>query len=407
MIEIKIPVDDERGNTMTIRELQTPAILLDLDVMEHNLKKAAELAEKYGKQLWPMTKTHKSTALFELQAKYGASGFLCGTLDECEAACRAGFSDIMYAYPAVSPVWVARIVDLAKKCRFIARIDSREGAEVLNAAALEADLRIGFTVIVDSGLHRFGILPEQMAEFLKPLLELPGLEFCGISSHAGQVYGASRPEQVAAYAAEESAALALAVSQVRGLGIEPEIVSTGSTPTFPLCAADENINLLHPGNYIFNDCIQISTDTAKEEECALTVLASVISHPSEDLFICDAGAKCLGLDAGAHGNASVVGHGRVIDHPELVVESLSEEVGKLRVKRTDENAAQQAAARKSERSAAGTACGLKVGDLIRIIPNHACSTANLTDYYVGVRGDGVERLIEVDIRGNKTAKGFL
>ena len=254
-------------------------------------------------------------------------------------------------------------------------------------------------------LHRYRLnLPERTAEFLKPLLELPGLEFRGISSHAGQVYGASRPEQVASYAAEESAALALAVSQVRSLGIDPEIVSTGSTPTFPHCVTDDNINMFHPGNYIFNDCIQISTDTAKEEECALTVLASVISHPSEDLFICDAGAKCLGLDTGAHGNASVIGHGRVIGHPELVVESLSEEVGKLRVKRTDENAAQQAAARKSEQGA--VACGLKVGDLIRIIPNHACSAANLTDYYVGVRGENVKRLIEVDIRGNKTAKGF-
>lgn len=390
---------------MTIRELQTPAILLDLDVMERNMKKAAQLAEKHGKQLWPMTKTHKSTELFFLQAQHGAFGFLCGTLDECEAACRAGFQNIMYAYPAASPVSVARIAALAGKCRFIARIDSRESAELLNVAALEAGLRIGFTVIVDSGLHRFGVLPERTAEFLKPLLELPGLEFRGISSHAGQVYGASRPEQVASYAAEESAALALAVSQVRSLGIDPEIVSTGSTPTFPHCVTDDNINMFHPGNYIFNDCIQISTDTARKEECALTVLASVISHPSEDLFICDAGAKCLGLDTGAHGNASVIGHGRVIGHPELVVESLSEEVGKLRVKRTDENAAQQAAVRKSEQGAA--ACGLKVGDLIRIIPNHACSAANLTDYYVGVRGENVERLIEVDIRGNKTAKGFL
>ena len=164
-----------------------------------------------------------------------------------------------------------------------------------------------------------------------------------------------------------------------------EIVSSGSTPTFWGALDDENIQIYHPGNYIFNDAIQLSTNTATEDECALYVLASVISHPSEDLYICDAGAKCLGLDQGAHGNTSIKGFGVVKGHPELTVYSLSEEVGKFHVEgKTD----------------------LKVGDKVLIIPNHSCSTANLTSYYVGVRGEEVERLIPVDIRGNSTKKNI-
>ena len=134
--------------------------------------------------------------------------------------------------------------------------------------------------------------------------------------------------------------------------------------------------MYHPGNYVFNDAIQISNGTASEEECALTVLATVISHPSPGHFVCDAGAKCLGLDQGAHGNSSLKGHGRVIGHPELTVSHLSEEVGQLE----------------------GT--NLKIGDRIRIIPNHSCSTANLTSRLLGVRNGAVERVIEVSMRGN-------
>ena len=126
-------------------------------------------------------------------------------------------------------------------------------------------------------------------------------------------------------------------------------------------------------------------EAAAEEDCALSVLASVISRPTEDLFLCDAGSKCLGLDQGAHGNGSVRGFGRVVGHPELTVSGLSEEVGKLHV---------------------GGPTTLRVGDLIRIIPNHACSAANMTRYCMCVRGDQVERLIEVDLRSNSTSRAF-
>ena len=362
---------------MKINEINTPAILLNLDYMEHNLK-------KYGKEIWPMVKTHKSTELARLQAEYGCSGYLCGTLDEAEALAKAGAKHLMYAYPVSTEVSIRRVIALTEQTDFIIRIDDLDSAALLNREAEATNVTVNYTIIINSGLNRFGISPERTAEFADAMKKFGNLRFKGISTHPGHVYGAKCHSELQKYVDDERNAVAAAVRELKAAGYELEIISSGSTPTFWGAIGDENIAIYHPGNYIFNDAIQLSTDTAAEDECALYVLASVISHPQDGLYIIDAGAKCLGLDQGAHGNDSIKGFGIVKGHPELEIFSLSEEVGKLHVH--------------GETS-------LKVGDKICIIPNHSCSTANLTSYYVGVRGDEVERLVEVDIRGNSTKKG--
>ncbi len=367
---------------MNIYKVKTPAIILNLDAMEHNLKKYCDEANKYQKQIWPMLKTHKSTELAKLQMEYGCTGVLCGTLDEAEAMCEAGVSNIMYAYPVATDVSIKRVVELSKKCNFILRLDTLEAAEAIHKIALAEKATIHYTIIIDSGLHRFGIAPEKAAEFADAMKRYNTLVLKGISTHPGHVYGASCAADLDKYGEDESNHIRIAAEKLREAGYEPEIISSGSTPTFWKTIQDENINIYHPGNYIFHDVIQLSTETATEAECALYILASVISHPQKDLFIMDAGAKCLGLDQGAHGNGSIKGFGKVIGHPELTIYSLSEEVGKIHVDgETD----------------------LKVGDKICIIPNHACSSANLTSYFVGVRGEQTERIVKVDIRGNSNS----
>lgn len=368
---------------MKLSEVYTPAVLLDLDILERNIGRFAAEAAAHGKQLWPMLKTHKSLELAALQAAAGATGFLCGTLDELEALAEAGYRDLMYAYPAADPLSVARLIRAAKRCALILRIDGLEAAAVLNEAAREAGIRLSYTIIIDAGLHRFGVPPEKAGTFARELRQFESLRFRGLSTHPGHVYAASAGEELPRYCEEERRAVKTAVESLQAAGFAPEIVSSGSTPTFRGTVGDGLLNLYHPGNYVFMDAIQLSTGTAREEDCALTILASVISHPREDLFLCDAGAKCLGLDQGAHGNSSIRGYGVVIGHPEITVAGLSEEVGKLHVEGKT---------------------SLKVGDRIRIIPNHACSSANLTSYYVGHRGDEVDHLIAVDIRGNRTKK---
>ncbi len=370
---------------MNIYDVYTPAILLNLDYMEYNLKKYSEAAAAHNKQLWPMIKTHKSTELARLQLEYGCTGFLCGTLDEAEALAADGVKNVMYAYPVATESSISRAVKLAQACNFIVRIDDLDAARAIDAGAAKAGVKLNYTVIVDSGLHRFGVTPEKVWEFAGAMKQFQHLQFKGISTHPGHVYGASCKADLPKYCEDERKSIATAATALRKAGYELEIISSGSTPTFWGSLDDENIQIYHPGNYIFNDAIQLSTQTATEEECALCVLASVISHPREDLYICDAGAKCLGLDQGAHGNGSIKGFGVVKGHPELTVYSLSEEVGKLRVE---------------------GATDLKVGDKILIIPNHSCSTANLTSYYVGVRGEEIDRLIAVDIRGNAAKKNI-
>ena len=317
-----------------------------------------------------------------MQASAGCGGFLCGTLDEAEQLAADGFQHLMYAYPAAAGPSIQRIIALAKQVSdFIVRLDSVEAAEALEAAAAEkAVFQVKYTVILDCGLHRFGISAEKITEFVEKFRIFPHLLWKGISTHPGHVYGAASAAEVPVYCAEEAEQIGAAVRNLKAAGLVPEIVSSGSTPTYTANIGDPVINMYHPGNYVFNDAIQISNGTAEEGNCALTVLATVISNPSEGHFICDAGAKCLGLDQGAHGNSSLTGYGRVIGHPELKVSHLSEEVGQL--------------------EAAGPT-DLKIGDRIRIIPNHSCSTANLTSRMTGIRRGQTDRVILVNMRGNQ------
>lgn len=369
---------------MQIRELETPAILVDRSVLMYNLKRYQEACNVNGKALWPMIKTHKSVELAKLQKEVGAAGFLCGTLDECEALCDAGLTPLMYAYPVADEVSCRRVVELAKRCEFYARLDDADAAAALNAAAKAADLAISYTLIVDCGFHRFGKQPQDVVELAEKLKGFENLHLVGISTHPGHVYGEADPANMPRYGADELREMKAAADALREAGFELEMVTSGSTPTFWDAVESETVDVFHPGNYVFQDCIQMANGTAKESDCSLTVYATVISHPSPDLWICDAGAKCLGLDKGAHGNASVQGHGLIVGHPELSLDGLSEEVGKIHVH--------------GETS-------LKVGDRIRIIPNHSCSAANLTDWLILTEGETVVGGMAVDARGNRTAKG--
>lgn len=364
---------------MKKENLKTPAILLNIDALENNIKTYQKMCDDNGKELWPMIKTHKSKELMQMQLDAGATGALCGTLDEAEMCCEMGMKKIMYAYPVASKESIERVIELAKKSDFIIRLDNLDGAKMINNMALNAGVVVNYTIIVDSGLHRFGVPVEKVTAFADKLKEMKGLRLKGISSHPGHVYAAACEDEVHKYVVDECETLTKAKKYMNDAGYELEYVTSGSTPTFAESVKNENINVFHPGNYVFLDSIQLSIKKAEIKDCALTVYATIISHPSEDLFICDAGAKCLGLDQGAHGNSSIVGFGTVIGHPEIVVDGLSEEVGKLHVHGTTD---------------------LKVGDKIEIIPNHSCSTANLCSFYTVVKNGEAVRSIPVDVRGN-------
>lgn len=134
---------------------------------------------------------------------------------------------------------------------------------------------------------------------------------------------------------------------------------------------------------MFYDNIQMSLGVVSEDRCSLTVLATVISRPNKDMLIIDAGSKCFGLDKGAHGISLIKGFGYVKSHPELIITDLSEEVAKVKIEENTD---------------------VKVGDKLEVIPNHACSSANMTNFLVGHRNGTIERAIYIDVRGGSIRK---
>ena len=154
-----------------------------------------------------------------------------------------------------------------------------DAAEMLEQHAAEANVSVQYTIIVDSGLHRFGVPPTDTVKLLKALSVYPHLIFRGISTHPGHVYGANHPQEIPRYCQDETQSMAQACQVLREAGYSPDIVSSGSTPTYEGTLPGSPHRHLSSGNYIFNDVIQLSNGAATQQQCALTVLASVISHP--------------------------------------------------------------------------------------------------------------------------------
>lgn len=354
--------------------MNTPVTVIDKDILNRNICFMQTLADKNRKLLMPMMKTHKSTQIARMQLQAGCFGFLCGTIDECLAAYSIKAENIMYAYPISNMDNLIKLCNLASKCNVILRADSYECVTLAQKAANIQGVSFGMTVIVDSGLHRFGLNPLKAAQLATYMNQQKNIRFLGFSTHPGHVYQKTY-DQISMIAKDECESLEIAQQEALKLGIESKYITSGSTPTIRYAIKSDVINIFHPGNYVFNDYIQISLHCAKEEDCALYVTASVISNPSEGVFIIDAGAKCLGLDKGAHGNCAITGYGYVKKHPDVIVASLSEEVGILHAKKDE----------------------FKIGDVIQIIPNHSCSTANLTSRLYCIQDNSY---IDVDIRGN-------
>ncbi|WP_293722531.1 alanine racemase [uncultured Cetobacterium sp.] len=360
-----------------ISSLTTPSFLVNLDTLEKNIAKYQTLADKNCVELFPMLKTHKSSEITKMQIEAGAKGVLVGTLDEAEAVVKkSGVKKVMLAYPVIGDSNLERVIELNKCCELFVAFDNEIPAAEL--AKKLNNTKINYQIIINSGLNRFGVTPENAVSLLNSLNKYPNLVFKGISTHTGQVYGFSK-EHVKEITEKEITTMTLAKNLLIEAGANVEFVATGTTPTFEKAIESDDITVSRPGNYVFFDAIQVALGAAKEEECSLTVLATVISNPSEDLYILDCGSKCLGLDQGAHGNSLTKGFGIIKNHPELTIIGLSEEVAKV----------------KKEGPSA-----LKIGDKIEIIPNHSCSAANMTNYLIGHRNGSIEKIIEVDIRGN-------
>jgi D-serine deaminase-like pyridoxal phosphate-dependent protein len=346
-----------------ITDLRTPCVLVDHPRTERNIDRMQRLADRGGMQLRPHAKTHKRPDLAALQIARGASGICCAKLGEAEVFADAGVQDIRLAYP-IHPSNADRVLALLERVRLSFIVDHLEVAHAWSDAMTRAGRTADVLAKVDVGFHRCGIVPADAAAFLQRVSGMPGLRLRGVLSHAGHAYGARSEEELERIAAEEAHDLLQLAAEARASGIDVEEISVGATPTARFSAAREGLTELRPGNYVYFDRTQVLLGAASWTDCALTVLARVVSCPSPARVIFDAGSKTLTSDP-ARGFEDPKGHGVVFRSLEaaepderLIVERLSEEHATVAL--------------------AGGAT-FQPGDLVRIVQNHACVVANMVD----------------------------
>jgi D-serine deaminase-like pyridoxal phosphate-dependent protein len=360
---------------MTLSALETPAPIVDLDRMERNLDRLADYTRAHGLSLRPHIKTHKSPIIAADQLRRGAVGVTCATTREAEVMSEV-CDDILVAYPPVGPARLRRLMALPSEVRLTVALDSVEAIEELAAAASFAKRRVRVYVETDIGMRRVGAgsAPEIVA--LARLVDSrPALEYAGLAFYPGHIRESVDKQGTAL--TELRRGLDEIVGALAGAGLPPRVVSGGSTPTMMTTHEIPAVTELRPGTYVFNDRSTAEVGACGWEDCALTVLATVVSTAVAGQAVIDAGTKALGREPlrGANGE----GYGSLLSHPEVHVRAMSEEHGMLDISRTSWKP--------------------RIGEQVRVIPNHVCIVVHLNDVVVGVRGDQVETSWPVAARG--------
>jgi D-serine deaminase-like pyridoxal phosphate-dependent protein len=372
-----------------ITSLRTPCVLIDQRRVERNIDRMQQAVEAGGKRLRPHAKTHKSPDLALTQMARGAIGICCAKLGEAEVFADHRVSDIRLPYP-INPVNSDRVLALLDRTHLSFIVDDLEVARGWSRQMVAASRSVDVLVKIDVGFHRCGVDPEttDAAAFVVQVAEMPGLRLKGLLSHAGQAYGAASAKAVEEIAVHEAGTLTAIRQRVGDMGIAIEEISVGATPTARFSAALPGISELRPGNYIYYDRMQVALGAAEWDDCALTVLARVVSRPDPRRIILDSGSKTLTNDLVRGG--ALPGYGVVLqalDDPtpddRFVIERLSEEHAVVRV-------------------LDGRTTTLVPGDLVRIVPNHACVVSNLMDEIWVVNGDEVADALRIAARGRIT-----
>ena len=349
---------------MRVDALDTPCVLIDLDRVERNLRRLQEYCDAHRIANRPHVKTHKIPDFAKRQVELGARGIACQKLGEAEVMADAGLDDILIPYNLVGPHKLRRAVDLARRVTLSLTCDSAATAEGLSAAFSEAGSSVALLVECDSGAKRCGVQsPAEAAALARRIDELPGVAFSGLMTYPPP----GRLPEVQAFLTE-------AVAQCASAGLEAAVVSSGGSPDMwaahTVTAATEH----RAGTYIYYDRSQVEYGAASLDDCALSIRATVVSRPTADRVIVDAGSKTLSSDV-----MNIDGHGTVLEYPAARLYQMSEEHGNL--------------------DFSGESSRPAIGEVLTIIPNHACAVSNLHDVVYGVVGETVERTYPVAARG--------
>jgi len=356
---------------MTLDEIDTPAVIIDLDRLERNLSRAQDYCNLHGIALRPHMKTHKIPEIGRMQVELGAVGLTCAKLGEAEVMAGAGIEDLFIAYPIWGAAKLERLMALARRSRITTAFDSPEVAEAISAAALAAGLKIPCLVEVNTGMGRCGV---EVGEPLKSLAALTvglgGLDPIGLMTYQGHIgaggegamkFESTRIEQAVALAAEA--------------GVECRVVSGGTSPALFSTHLAPAITEARAGTYVFNDRNMVGAGAAQWDDCAMSLLVTVVSTAVAGQMIVDGGSKTFHSDRAI----AFEGYGRFMEDPGLVLTRMNEEHGYV-----DTNNAERAHS---------------IGDRLRVIPNHVCVAMNMHDEAWVCRGEQVVDRWTIAARG--------
>ena len=347
----------ERAAALAELALDTPEIILDLDVVRANIDRAAATARDLGVDLRPHTKTHKLPQIALMQLEAGAVGVQVAKLGEAEVMADAGIDNILVGYPIVGAQKLARLADLAERVSVSVTVDSDEVAAGIARVAGERGLTIPLLVELDTGLRRLGLLPDRAAaDFAERIAALPGVVLAGVFTHEGHVYTQGRDDSERERLTQEACRAAVETAEaIRSRGLSAPVVSVGSAGTFRFAVRCPGVTEVRPGTYVFNDRSQIAQGAAAAADVAAFVVATVVGRPVPDRIVIDAGTKVLTSDRMLVADPPA-SFGWVCGHDDWDVVRLSEEHGVLEIPPGAE---------------------ARIGERLAIVPNHVCPTINL------------------------------
>jgi D-serine deaminase-like pyridoxal phosphate-dependent protein len=347
-----------------VEELDTPAVTVDLDRLAANIRRVQAMIAAHGIGNRPHVKTHKIPEVGRMQIAAGAIGLTCQKLDEVEVFVEAGITDdILLSFNIVGPAKTDRLMELSSR---IGRLAVVADNEIVVRGLSEAGVRHGRDVPLliecDTGFGRNGVQsPEAVRELARFAMNMPRIRFEGLMTFPNKVPGTRD-------------FLQRAIALFDDDGISLPVVSGGGTPALLTLGEFPMLTEHRAGTYVYNDVMMVHAGIATWDECAMYVRATVVSTPTPDRAIVDAGSKVLTRE-----QYYVRDFGRVVEYPDAMVGNLSEEHGMI----------------DTSRSAAKP----KVGEVVNIIPNHCCVVSNMVDEVYGVRDGAVEVVWPVAARG--------
>jgi D-serine deaminase-like pyridoxal phosphate-dependent protein len=361
---------------MLVSEIDTPALLVDLDVMERNLRRVADYARDHGLRLRPHTKTHKSPRIGQRQLELGAAGLTVAKVGEAEVMLGASPPDLLVAYPVIGHSKLERLMAVARRTRVTVSLDSLFAARQLSGAAQAAGVNVGVLAETDVGMGRVGVSPgPDLLDLARAMQRLPGLSFEGITFYPGHVKDNGEAGRAALAALGDL--LRSILDDFRREGIHVSVVSGGSTPSLYHSHEVAGLNEIRPGTYVYNDLNTVMTGACDARDCAASVLVTVVSTARPGQIIVDGGSKTFSSDGLANSTAATFG--RVVEAPASIFHKMNEEHGYVDVRQTGRQ--------------------FEIEERLRIIPNHVCVAVNLHDRMYGIRDGVVEEVWEVAGRG--------